>query len=160
VVVSPNGFLGLRLPLNWSEGRGISSCWHEEEHIHQSILMILSTRPGTRPLEPEFGCRVHELLFRPLTATLQGQMSFFITQALERWESRISVLGVSADLGPATDEVFLTVRYRLRTERTPGAETERQLVLGIANGILRTSGSLPGLGDTSNRGSLISGSQP
>ncbi len=33
--------------------------------IEQAIKIILLTSPGQRVMRPEFGCRVHELVFAP-----------------------------------------------------------------------------------------------
>jgi phage baseplate assembly protein W len=143
-----SGLVGLRLPLRADKGRGLVPCQTEEEHIHQSIAMIVRTRPGSRPLYPDYGCRIHELLFRPLTPALQSQMAFFVRQALERFEKRIGIDEVSTaqqqEGGAAVaDEVVLTIRYRLRqqpeaVEAVPrfAGQDERELRLRLSNGTL------------------------
>jgi hypothetical protein len=57
--------IGLRAHLPRLRNDGLLACFCEEEHIRQAVQMVLLTRPGTRPLLPEFGCRIHELLFLP-----------------------------------------------------------------------------------------------
>ena len=86
---------GLKLPVKIETASQPERCEARAEHVRQSLRMILSTRQGTRPLLPEFGCRIHELLFRPATRACLAQMEFFIEQALRRWEPRIELSGVS-----------------------------------------------------------------
>jgi hypothetical protein len=49
---------------------------------------MLRTRPGTRPLLPEFGCRLQEPLFRPLLSSVCGQMTYFVTT----WNQLVTAL--------------------------------------------------------------------
>ncbi|OPZ86981.1 MAG: Gene 25-like lysozyme [bacterium ADurb.Bin429] len=59
--------IGLKYPFQFHKqygGAAISTATsQEQEHIHESIRQILGTRRGERFLRPEFGCRLHELLF-------------------------------------------------------------------------------------------------
>ena len=40
------------------------------QDIEQASLLILSTSPGERVMRPNFGCRIHELVFAPLTGMI------------------------------------------------------------------------------------------
>ncbi len=65
-----------------------------EEDIEQAIQIILGTIPGERLMRPEFGCRVHELLFAPNDLATEELIIYYIEEALERWEPRIEVQAV------------------------------------------------------------------
>ena len=84
--------------------------------IRQSLWIILSTAPGERPMRPDFGCGIHDLLFMPNTAALRGMVQQRVNDALVRWEPRINVLGVQVDT-PADARNYLSIRidYSLRT---------------------------------------------
>ena len=43
--------------------------------LDRSIRVVIATAPGERVMRPEFGCRVWDLLFEPVTANLLGQMA-------------------------------------------------------------------------------------
>ena len=69
---------------------------NSENEIKQAIRIILLTAPGERVMRPDFGCRIHKLVFEPnnrATAVLAEQ---YITEALSRWEPRITVTQVEA----------------------------------------------------------------
>ena len=61
-----------------------------QEDIIQSLEILLSTRPGERPLEPEYGCNLSELLFEPLTTTLVAYIEDLIASAILLFEPRIT----------------------------------------------------------------------
>jgi uncharacterized protein len=82
------------------------------DDIDQSIMIILSTRPGERLMRPEFGCRAHDLIFEPRDAVFDGKMHEYVTEALTRWEPRIDLLDVRIELDPNTDgAVFVNIDY-------------------------------------------------
>ncbi|CUS06222.1 Phage baseplate lysozyme [Candidatus Promineifilum breve] len=84
-----------------------------EEKIEQSIRLILTTRPGERPLRPEFGCAIHDLVFQGNTAALHAQLRQTIRAALLRWEPRIDPLDVAIDR-PEQNVLDIHISYRLR----------------------------------------------
>jgi phage baseplate assembly protein W len=89
-----------------------------EEKIRESIWIILSTSPGERVLNPEFGCGIHDLMFEPNSATLRGEVQEKVRTALQRWEPRIDVLGVRTETPEGTDArnyLLIRIDYRIRT---------------------------------------------
>ena len=67
-----------------------------EDDVAEAIRLILGTSPGERPMRPEFGCAVHELVFDTVDASLAGRAAALVSAALTRWEPRIEVLAVVA----------------------------------------------------------------
>jgi len=67
---------------------GVTLVWH-------CIYQLLSTRPGERRMLPEFGSRLMDLVFEPADAQTQSLAKVYIQDALEKWEPRIQVLGIS-----------------------------------------------------------------
>jgi phage baseplate assembly protein W len=85
-----------------------------DQDVAESIRLILGTSPGERPLRPEFGCAIHELLFDTIDAALAGRVGALVEAALTRWEPRIEVLGVAASPDPAAPQVLrISVDYRI-----------------------------------------------
>ena len=71
--------------------RGALSLAGGEDDIAQAIALILATAPGERPMRPEFGCAVHDLVFDTIDAPMIGKIDTAIRGALDRWEPRIDV---------------------------------------------------------------------
>ncbi|MFO7167801.1 MAG: GPW/gp25 family protein [Chloroflexota bacterium] len=104
------------------DGRGAVALAQGEDEIKQAIRIILSTPVGSRVMRPEFGCRLHELVFAPMNASTTTAAARYVEEALGYWEPRIDVLDVQVELYPAIEGcLVITLSYRLRAtydERT------------------------------------------
>lgn len=65
------------------------------DEINQAIRIILSTAVGERVMRPEFGSRLHELVFAPLNETTFALARRYVEDALTMWEPRIELKQVS-----------------------------------------------------------------
>ncbi|MGI8768540.1 MAG: GPW/gp25 family protein [Propionibacteriaceae bacterium] len=79
-----------------------------------AILMILSTRLGERVMRPDFGCRIWDYVFEPITARTLGMVEQAAREALSRWEPRIDVDTLRAEPGTGDGEVLLMITYQVR----------------------------------------------
>jgi phage baseplate assembly protein W len=105
---------GIAFPLRLDVhgGLGLSD---GEQSIRDAIAIILGTSPGERLMRPEFGCRVHELVFESIDALTAGRIEREVRIALDRWEPRIDVLDVRATTSRAAEGVLdIAIGYRLR----------------------------------------------
>jgi phage baseplate assembly protein W len=82
--------------------------------VDQSIRMILGTARGERVMRPEFGCRIWEYLFEPITTNNLGIMEDAVREAIGQWEPRVVVEEVVAEPRGATG-IELFVDYRIRS---------------------------------------------
>lgn len=105
---------GLAFPLQVDPRGGLALASGERD-IEQAIRIILSTAPGERVMRPEFGCRIHELVFAPNDATTEGLVIHYVEQALERWEPRVDVREVNVAPLPDQDgTVQIDIRYEIK----------------------------------------------
>ena len=105
---------GLAFPLQINP-RGALAIASGERDIEQAIRVILGTMIGERVRRPEFGCRIHELVFAPHNAATEGLAVLYVKQALNRWEPRIDVTGVEIDTDPQNDGALLVlIKYRVK----------------------------------------------
>jgi uncharacterized protein len=105
---------GLSFPFG-VDPRGGLSLAHGEEDIEQAIGIILGTAPGERPMRPEFGCAVHDLVFDTIDAAMIGRIETAIRTALTRWEPRIELMRIDFDLSEVADgRLLITLEYRVR----------------------------------------------
>lgn len=105
---------GWRFPLG-IDGRGGIALSEGEQDIEEAIEIILNTPKGLRQMRPEFGCRIHDLIFAPLNAATLAAAARYVEEALGWWEPRIDLLGVHATRDPqAEDCMLITISYRVR----------------------------------------------
>ncbi|MCW2777662.1 MAG: hypothetical protein JWN17_1387 [Frankiales bacterium] len=116
---SPFTGRGWAFPLRTTASGGIALVEGDVE-IAEAIRLVLGTAKGERPMRPEFGCGIHDLVFAPTDPSLLGQVEAEVRASLRRWEPRITVLEVVAS--PDDDDsgtVWITVRYLVRDTDDP-----------------------------------------
>jgi phage baseplate assembly protein W len=91
-----------------------------DREVIESIQLILATAPGERPMRPEFGCAIHDLVFAPADAATAGQIAYEVRIALDRWEPRITVSDVVVRFDE-TDRgrLLIEIEYLLRSINDP-----------------------------------------
>lgn len=104
---------GWAFPFGFKSSTGGVAVSSAEENIRQCISVILSTRPGERQMLPDFGCRLHELLFAPNTRATSALIAHHVREALMRWEPRIEILEVHAE-PEQNGSVSVEVEYLIR----------------------------------------------
>lgn len=83
------------------------------QELDEAIRLILGTAPGERPMRPEFGCGIHDLVFAAPDASTAGRIAHEVRVALLRWEPRIEVLDVDIGFEAADQGVLLIdIHYR------------------------------------------------
>lgn len=91
-----------------------------QREVEEAIRLVLGTAPGERPMRPEFGCRIHDLVFGPANASTAGAIAYEVRSALERWEPRIDVLDVRVGFDAAdAGTVYVDLDYALRGVNDP-----------------------------------------
>jgi phage baseplate assembly protein W len=113
---SPRDFVGS----GWAfpvgvDARGRIALSRRERDIEESISLILLTPKGQRLMRPEFGCRIHELVFAPNDASTEGLAIYYVEEALAMWEPRIDVLGVqAAPDASAPERLLIEIDYQIK----------------------------------------------
>lgn len=83
--------------------------------LDAAIRIVLSTAPGERVMRPQFGCRIWDLLFEPVTGNLLGLINEAVRDALAQWEPRIMVDQVDSQPDPVDhSRIAVHIDYRVR----------------------------------------------
>jgi phage baseplate assembly protein W len=110
---------GLSFPVR-TDATGSVSLVGGDREIVESIRLILATAPGERPMRPEFGCAIHDLVFAPADSSTAGQIAYEVRQSLERWEPRIDLTDVVVDFAEAgSGTLLIDIHYALRNTNDP-----------------------------------------
>ena len=75
--------------------------------IKDSVIQILLTRLGERIFVPDFGCRLLELLFEPLTPPFPNIAKEFVRDAIVKWEPRVQILNIQVDVDADNNQVII-----------------------------------------------------
>ncbi len=106
------------------DARGRIALARQERDVEEAIYMILLTPVGQRVMRPEFGCRIHDLIFAPNDATTVGLARYYVEDALGMWEPRIQVQQVMVRPDPDNNgRLLIHIRYEVKA-----THDERSLV--------------------------------
>lgn len=110
---------GIAFPLRVGPTGGIALV-SEHREIEEAIRLILSTAYGERPMRPEFGCGIHDLVFAPADATTAGQIAYEVRLSLSRWEPRIDVTDVTVTIDDQDPSVlYIDITYEVKGTNDP-----------------------------------------
>jgi uncharacterized protein len=92
----------------------------DHAEIRESIRLILGTAYGERPMRPEFGCGIHDLVFAPANSRTAGRAAYEVQSSLRRWEPRIEVedIDVTFEEG-GIGIMYLSITYAIRGTNDP-----------------------------------------
>jgi phage baseplate assembly protein W len=112
--------IGWKFPLQVTPAGKIAQARYEQR-IEESVYLILATAKGERPMLPDFGCGIHELVFAPHNAGTIAKVSQSVRRALTTYEPRIDVLDVTVE-SPREQPNLLLIRvsYRIRANNAMG----------------------------------------
>jgi phage baseplate assembly protein W len=92
----------------------------DHAEIRESIRLILGTAQGERPMRPEFGCGIHDLVFAPANASTAGQAAYAVQVALNRWEPRITVQDIDVTFEQnGVGVMYIGITYTIRGTNDP-----------------------------------------
>jgi hypothetical protein len=86
-----------------------------EQALLESVINILSTEPGERIMNPEFGCPLHRFIFEPLDNITATQIESAIIDSIQKFESRIDKLNVFISTNDNTNTFDISVIFTMKT---------------------------------------------
>lgn len=99
--------------------------------IKNSLLGIITTRKGSRPFDPEFGCDLSDQLFENMTPLTADTVERNIESAVRNYEPRIDKLSVNVI--PVYDDYTLIVEIRFSVIDNPDDIEQMKLQLASSN---------------------------
>lgn len=89
-------YSGISFPPRKDGNAGFFAISTDLDVIKESIHVLLNTRKGEMPMNPDFGSSAIDLLFDIVTQNSQVVISQHIQEDIERWEPRITIDSISA----------------------------------------------------------------
>jgi phage baseplate assembly protein W len=88
-------------------------------NVERSIRLIIGTAYGERPMRPEFGCGIHDLIFDLASPELITQIQLQVKASLRRWETRAEIISVTAAFDDDRTTIQILVTYRIKGSYDP-----------------------------------------
>lgn len=116
---------GMKIAWDFDVGKSVGA-----RSVKNSLLGIITTRKGTRPFDPHFGCELTDQLFENLTPLVADTIERSITAAIRAYEPR--VLKLTVQVTPLYDDNEIIVEVRFSILDNP--DTLEQLKLQLRSG--------------------------
>jgi phage baseplate assembly protein W len=115
------GFLGRGwgFPLRLDPMTGRAAMAAAEGDIAQSLRILMGTRPGERIMQPDYGCRLFDMVFDPMSEDTEAAIETAVSEAILFFEPRITLREVSVDMAGWLDG-RLSIRIDYTVDRTNG----------------------------------------
>lgn len=82
--------------------------------IEESIRIILSTTPGERIMQPEFGCDLKRLVFETIDSTLIASLDHLIYHALLNFEPRITFINTEVlNMETMSGQLMIRINFKV-----------------------------------------------
>lgn len=98
--------------------------------VKNSLLGIITSRKGSKPFDPEFGCDMSDQLFENLSPLTANTLEKSITAAVRAYEPRIVRLSVTVTPQYDANAVIVDVRFSI----LDNPDTLEALKLQLSNG--------------------------
>ncbi len=107
-----NTYIGLSFPLRAGGNQDFQMTKTSLEQAQHNIRNLILTYPGERVTQPEFGCRLRDLLFEQLNDELPTRIDEEVRRSISQWLPYINVVQVNTltDEGDV-NKVFVQVEY-------------------------------------------------
>lgn len=91
----------------------------EEEDIRESLMILLSTKPGERIMRPEYGCDTQALVFETINTTSITVLKRMIQRAILYFEPRITLDEIEAQMDEDIHgKLLINLHYTIRKTNT------------------------------------------
>lgn len=81
---------GWHYPLGFTASGGVGLAAGTRK-LEQSMRLILTTYPGERRMRPEFGSRLRDYVFAPMSLDTVTDLTAEVRRAIGRWEPRVTI---------------------------------------------------------------------
>lgn len=98
--------------------------------VHYSMFAIISTRKGSRPFYPDFGCSLTDMLFENWSPLTKKSIETSILNAISTYEPRVEASSIDVN-SSFTDENHISVTVSFKLVELPEYE-QQPLVLGLS----------------------------
>lgn len=110
---------GWNFPPTFSNRGRTAKMVDDEEDIHQSLTILLSTIPGERVHRPKYGCGIHKMVYEKMNSSIITLFKHTIEKAIILFETRIQVNNIDIDFSNEEDGIlYININYTIRLTNT------------------------------------------
>ena len=107
-----NTAIGVSLPFNGPAGP-FNSTYSTKDQIKSNLINLILTSPGERIMNPEFGCRLKEVLFEGITDEINELIRNYINTSIFTYIPEIESTDITINPSEDKNLITITIRYKL-----------------------------------------------
>jgi phage baseplate assembly protein W len=105
--------IGVSLPFNGPAGP-FNSTYSTKDQIKSNLINLILTSPGERIMNPEFGCRLREVLFENITDNINELITNNINTSIFTYIPEIESTDITIDTSKRDNNLItIIIRYKL-----------------------------------------------
>lgn len=110
---------GWKFPPTFSKAKSQVQMLSNEEVVHNSLVVLLSTMPTERIMRPEYGCDLQDFLFETLEVSTIKRMTDRIEQNIIQFEPRVRVINIQTeDFSTPDGRIDIHVHYEIKASNS------------------------------------------
>ena len=110
---------GWNFPPAFSNKGNVARMVDDEEDIHQSLIILLSTIPGERVHRPKYGCGIHKMVFEKMNSSTITLFKHTVEKAIILFETRIQLDNIEIDFSQEEKgKLLINIEYTIRLTNT------------------------------------------
>ncbi len=112
-----NSFLGngWAFPPEFNKVSGMNTMVSDEEDIQESLLILLSTSPGERVMNPSYGCEMKSLIFDSISESQLTILKDMVRKAILFFETRIKLNSIDVNIDNMDEGLLhIMINYTVR----------------------------------------------
>jgi phage baseplate assembly protein W len=107
----------IKYPITFNLTSGVTDLDDLTTSINRCIGLILTTGKGELLGDPDFGCRLYEMLFNQYSEILENQIKEEIIESISKFESRVSLkednITIAQDNSDDRNRFKITITYSI-----------------------------------------------
>ena len=107
----------IKYPITFNLTSGVTDLDDLTTSINRCIGLILTTGKGELLGDPDFGCRLYEMLFNQYSEILENQIKEEIIESINKFESRVSLkednITITQDNSDDRNRFKITITYSI-----------------------------------------------
>jgi phage baseplate assembly protein W len=104
--------IGVSLPFNGPAGP-FNSTYSTKDQIKSNLINLILTSPGERIMNPEFGCRLREVLFEGINNNIDDLIRNNINNSIFTYIPEIESTDITINRSPDENLVTVIIKYKL-----------------------------------------------
>lgn len=84
--------------------------------VKNALIALITTKKGSRPFMPEFGCSIPDMLFENISPLVESTIETSILTAIKNYEKRVYNSAVKCIAVPDSNELIVQVRFSIITD--------------------------------------------